>query len=105
MQKWLDSAVALLQRTSSGIDPDNHSDCLLELDEILDQEKSFTAGLDQLKTLNLLLVDFMETEEMSNLRHKVETVRLRDTDVKQQLDAHREVLQRCVLKYPYISLF
>ncbi|XP_039981881.1 nesprin-1-like isoform X4 [Xiphias gladius] len=95
MQKWLDSAAALLQRVSSEVELENHTDCMLDLEEISAQEKRFTAGLEEQRTLDSLLVDFMEPRVMSGLREKVEKLHLRNTEVKHQLDAYREVLQRC----------
>lgn len=106
VQKWLDSAAALLQRGTSGVDLENQTDCTQDLEEISAQEKSFTTALEELRTLNSLLVEFMEPGVMCGLREKVETMQQRNTDVKQQLDAYREVLQRCVLMYSYsISSF
>ncbi|KAG7239212.1 hypothetical protein INR49_029965 [Caranx melampygus] len=95
MQKWLESAAVLLQRGSSGVELENQTDCVQDLEEISVQEKSFTAGLDELRVLDPLLVDFMEPGVMSGLRETVETMQMRNTEVKQQLDAYREVLQRC----------
>lgn len=102
MQKWLDSAAALLQRVSSEVELENHTDCMLDLEEISAQEKRFTAGLEEQRTLDSLLVDFMEPRVMSGLREKVEKLHLRNTEVKHQLDAYREVLQRCVLMSSYV---
>lgn len=99
MQKWLDSAAALLQRCSSGVDLENLTDCMRDLEDLSAREKSFTTALDDLRTLNSLLVDFMEPGVMSGLKEKIETMQLRNMDVKQKLDAYREVLQRCVLMY------
>lgn len=99
VQKWLDSAAALLQRGSSGVDLENKRDCMQDLEDISAQEKSFTNALEELRTLNSLLVDFMEPGVMNKLREKAETIQLRNTDVKQELDAYRERLQRCVLMY------
>lgn len=102
MHKCLDSAAALLQRASSGVELENKTDYMQDLEEIADQEERFTTSLEELRTLNSLLVDFMEPGVMSGLREKVDTMQLRNTDVKQQLDAYREVLQRCVLMYSYV---
>ncbi|XP_026197444.1 nesprin-1 isoform X3 [Anabas testudineus] len=94
MQKWLGSAAALLQRCSSGVDLENLTDCMRDLEDLSAREKSFTTALDDLRTLNSLLVDFMEPGVMSGLKEKIETMQLRNMDVKQKLDAYREVLQR-----------
>uniref|UniRef100_A0A3B4YE87 Spectrin repeat containing nuclear envelope protein 1 n=1 Tax=Seriola lalandi dorsalis TaxID=1841481 RepID=A0A3B4YE87_SERLL len=96
MQKWLESAAVLLQRASSGVELENQADCVRDLEEISAQEESFTAGLEELRALDPLLVNFMEPGVMSGLREKVETVQMRNTEVKHQLDACREVLQRCI---------
>ncbi|XP_074471039.1 nesprin-1-like isoform X4 [Sebastes fasciatus] len=95
MQKCLDSAAALLQRASSGVDLENQTDCAQDLEDLSAQEKNFTAGLEELRTLDPLLEDFMEAGAMGELREKVEAMLLRNTEVKQQLDAYREVLQSC----------
>ncbi|XP_026174038.1 nesprin-1 isoform X1 [Mastacembelus armatus] len=95
VQKWLDSAVALLQKASFGLEVENQTDYVQELAEISDEENSFTAALEELRTLNPLLEEFMEPGAMGGLRDNVETTQLRNTDVKQQLDAYRDVLQRC----------
>lgn len=97
MQTWLDSAVAVLQRASLGVELEDQTDCVQDLEEISAQENNFIAGLEELGTLNPLLEDLMEAGVTSDLRKKVEAMQLRNTKVKQQLDAHREVLQRCVL--------
>lgn len=94
MQKWLDSAAAVLQGASSGVELENQTDCVQDLEEISAQEKNFTAGLEEMRTLDPLLEEFMEAGAMSE---KVEAMQLRNREVKQQLDAYREVLQRCVL--------
>lgn len=97
MHTWLDSAASVLQRASSGVELDNQTDCVRYLEEISAQEKNFTAGVEELRSLDPLLEDFVEAGAMSELREKVEAIQLRKTEVKQQLDAYREVLQRCVL--------
>lgn len=96
MQKWLESAAVLLQRGSSGVELENQADCVQDLEEISVQEKSFTAALDELRALDPLLMAFMGLGVMSGLRETVETMQMRNTEVKQQLDAYKEVLQRCV---------
>lgn len=105
MQKWLDSAAALLQKASSGVELEKQTECVQELAEMTNQEQNFTAALEELKSLNPLLMDFMESGAMEELRQNVETMQLRKTDVKQQLDAHREVQQRCVPIYYIIQIY
>ncbi|XP_063352154.1 nesprin-1 isoform X7 [Pelmatolapia mariae] len=95
MQKWLDSAAALLQRATTGVELENQADCAQDLEEILAKEKNFKAGLDEFGTLDPLLVDFLEAGVMRGLREKVNTMQLRSTEVKQQVDTYREVLERC----------
>lgn len=97
MQKCLDSAAAFLQRARLGVDLENQTDCVCDLEDISAQEKNFTAGLEELRTLDPLLEDFIEAKAMGELREKVEAMQLRNTEGKQQLGAYREVLQRCVL--------
>ena len=101
MQKWLDSAAALFQRVSLGVEMENRTNCVQDLEEISTQETSFKAGLEEQRTLDPLLVDFMEPGAMSGLREKVESAQLRYVEVKHQLDAYGEVLQRCVLLYSF----
>lgn len=103
MQTWLDSAAAVLQRANSGVELENQRDCARELEEISAREKNFTAGLEELSTLDLLLQKFIDAGAMSDLREKVDAMQLRKTKVEQQLDAYREVLQRCVLTYVYTA--
>ncbi|XP_028253699.1 nesprin-1 [Parambassis ranga] len=95
VQKWLDSSAALLQRAGSGVELENQADCTQDLDVISVQEKSSAAGLAELRTLDPLLVNFVEAGGMSGLREKVHAMQLRSADIKQQLDAYREVLERC----------
>lgn len=94
MQQWLDSAADLLQRGSSGVELEDQTERVRDMEEISAQEKGFTVGLEELRTLDPLLVDFIKPGAMS--REKVETMQLRNTEVKHQLDAYREVSQRCV---------
>jgi len=97
MQKWLNSAAALLHGATSGVELDNHTDCLRDLQETSAQENNFAAGVEELMTLDPLLTDFVEAGVMSGLREKVQAMQLRRIEVKQQVEAYREVLQRCVL--------
>lgn len=100
---WLDSAGALLQRASLGVELEIQTDCIRDLDGILSQEQSLTAALEELRTLDPLLEHFMEAGAMSKLREELKAMRLRDIEVKQQLEAYRELLQRCVFIYLHIQ--
>lgn len=97
MQTCLDSAAALLQRNSSGVDLENQADCVWEVEDVSAWETNFTTGLEELSTLDPLLEDFVKEEAMGEFREKVKAMLLRNTEVKQQLDAYRQMLQRCVL--------
>lgn len=97
MHTWLDSATAVLHRASTGVELENQTDCVEELEDVLAQETHFTAGLEEQRSLNPLLADFMEVGVMSELRENLEAMQLRKAEVKQQLAAHIELLQRCVL--------
>lgn len=76
---------------------EKQTDCVQDLEEISAQEESFTAGLEELRSLDPLLGEFMAAETVSELREKVEAMQNRKAEVKQQLDGCRDVLQRCVL--------
>lgn len=76
---------------------ENQTDCMRDLEEISAQEKNFTADLVELRSLDPLLEEFMDAEAMCELRERVEAMQQRRIKVKQQLDAYREVLKRCVL--------
>ncbi|CAB1447010.1 unnamed protein product, partial [Pleuronectes platessa] len=96
MQKWLDSAAALLLRASSGLELENHTDCVRDLEEISAEEKSFTVALEELRTLDPLLVDVTEPGVRCGEKD-AEKMQLKNTEVKHQLEAYREVLQRCAV--------
>ena len=97
MQTWLDSAAAVLQRGSLGVELENHTDCERDLEEISAQENNFTSALEELRSLAPLLEDFIEAGAKSGLRENVDRMQLRNTEVEQQLDVYRGLLQRCVL--------
>lgn len=97
MQEWLDSTAALLHGASSGVELENLTGLMRDLEETSAQEKNFAAGLEEMRTLDSLLVDFLKAGVISELREKVQAVQLRSTEVKQQVDAYRGMLQRCVL--------
>ena len=97
MQTWLDSAAAVLQRGSLGVELENHTDCERDLEEISTQENNFTSALEELRSLAPLLEDFIEAGAKSGLRENVDRMQLRNTEVVQQLDVYRGLLQRCVL--------
>lgn len=96
MHTWLDCATAVLQRASSEVELGNQTDCAEELEDVLAQETHFTAGLEEQRSLYPLLADFMDAGVMSKLRENLDAMQLRKADVKQQLDAYIELLQRCV---------
>lgn len=96
MQTWLDLAAAALQRAGAGVDLENQADCKQDLEEIAAQERNFTAGLQDLGTLDPLLADFVEAGAMAELRGKSEAMRRKNTEVKQQLEAYKEELRRWV---------
>lgn len=97
MHTWLDCATAVLQRASTGVELENQTDCVEELEDVLAQETHFTAALEEQRSLNLLLADFMEAGVMSELRENLDAMQQRKAEVKQQLGAYIELLQRCVL--------
>lgn len=80
-----------------GVELENQTDCVRDLEEISSQEKNFTADLVELRSLDPLMEEFMDAEAMCELRERVEAMQLRRMKVKQQLDAYTEVLKRCVL--------
>lgn len=96
MHTWLDSAVSVLQRASSGVELDSQTDCVRELDEISAREKTFTAGLMELRALDPVLVNVIESGAMSELRENVEVLQLKKAEAERQMEAFREALQRFV---------
>lgn len=98
MRIWLDCTTAVLQRASSGVELENQTDCAEELEDVLAQETHFTAGLEEQRSLHPLLADFMDAGVMRELRESLDAMQLRKAEVKQQLDAYRERLQRCVIR-------
>ncbi|XP_037304616.2 nesprin-1 isoform X8 [Pungitius pungitius] len=95
MQTCLDSAAALLQRASSGVDLENQADCVWEVEDVSAWETNFTTGFEELSTLDPLLENFIKAEAMGEFREKVMAMLLRNTEIKKQLDAYREMLQSC----------
>lgn len=98
MHTWLDCATVVLQRASTGVELENQTDCMEDLEDALARETHFTAGLAEQRSLNPLLGDFMEVGVMSKLRENLDAMQLRKTEVKQQLVSYRELLQRCVVR-------
>lgn len=88
--------MSVLQRASLGVELENQTDCVRDLDEIAGQEKTFAAGLMELKALDPLLVNVVQSGAMSELRENVEALQLRKAEAEQQMEAFREALQRCV---------
>ena len=101
---WLDSAASLLQRASLGVELQSQTDCVRDLEEIYARENNFTAASEELRSLSPQLEDFMQAGAMNELREKVEATQLRKTQVRQQLDAYREVLQRCVSVFSKLTV-
>lgn len=94
---WLETAGAFLQRVSLGVDQENLSESIEELQDILSHERAFKAGLEELRSLNPRLEPFVKpAAAMQELRRRVEEMRLRNTKFKQQLNEQDNVLQRCV---------
>uniref|UniRef100_A0A8K9XYB1 Spectrin repeat containing nuclear envelope protein 1 n=1 Tax=Oncorhynchus mykiss TaxID=8022 RepID=A0A8K9XYB1_ONCMY len=76
-RKWLDEAGAFLQRTTLGIELENQTESLRELEEISAQELAFMAKLDELETLGAQLdglVGLEVTKEMKESERKKEGV-------------------------------
>uniref|UniRef100_A0A8C7FND7 Spectrin repeat containing nuclear envelope protein 1 n=1 Tax=Oncorhynchus kisutch TaxID=8019 RepID=A0A8C7FND7_ONCKI len=76
-RKWLDEAGAFLQRTTLGIELENQTESLRELEEISAQEPAFVAKLDELETLGAQLdglVGLGVTKEMKESERKKEGV-------------------------------
>lgn len=96
MHTWLDSAAAVLQKASTGVELEDQTDCVGNLEDLLARETHFTAGLEEQRALNPLLEDFMEAGVMSELRGNLDAMQLRKAEVKQQLDVYTELLQWCV---------
>uniref|UniRef100_A0A8C7M5B3 Spectrin repeat containing nuclear envelope protein 1 n=1 Tax=Oncorhynchus kisutch TaxID=8019 RepID=A0A8C7M5B3_ONCKI len=74
-RKWLDEAGAFLQRTTLGIELENQTESLRELEEISAQEPAFVAKLDELETLGAQLdglVGLGVTKEMKESERKKE---------------------------------
>ncbi|KAM4529485.1 nesprin-1 isoform 3-T3 [Fundulus diaphanus] len=95
MQQWLDKAATLIHETRSGVEIENHKGCMQDLEELLAQEKNFTTSSEEIRTLDPLLVDFVEAGELKEIRKKTEAMQQVKKEVKEQVYAYREVLQRC----------
>ncbi|XP_031656062.1 nesprin-1 isoform X1 [Oncorhynchus kisutch] len=104
-RKWLDEAGAFLQRTTLGIELENQTESLRELEEISAQEPAFVAKLDELETLGAQLdglVGLGVTKEMKESERKkegVEVMRQKGSEVKEQLKGYREDLQSCAAQW------
>ncbi|XP_077366762.1 nesprin-1 isoform X9 [Festucalex cinctus] len=90
MQKCLDCAADFLQHTTAGLELEHHADWLLNLEEMNTQQKNLTAVFEEMTTLTLV-----DTQVMSELRGEVEATQVRCTEIRQQLEACREVHERC----------
>lgn len=98
MHTWLDCATAALQRASAGVELENQTDCVEDLEDVLAQETHFTAGLEEQRSLNPLLGDFMEAGAVSKLGEELDAMQLKKAEFKQQLHVYRELLQRFVVR-------
>ncbi|XP_042156778.1 nesprin-1 isoform X2 [Oncorhynchus tshawytscha] len=104
-RKWLDEAGAFLQRTTLGIELENQTESLRELEEISAQEPAFMAKLDELETLGAQLdglVGLGVTKEMKESERKkegVEVMRQKGSEVKEQMKGYREDLQSCAAQW------
>ncbi|XP_027896443.1 nesprin-1 isoform X8 [Xiphophorus couchianus] len=95
MREWLDNVSTLLHETRSGVEIENRKDRMQNVEEILAQEKNFTTSAEEIRTLDPLLVDFVEAEELKQIRTKIQSMQQMKEEVTQQVEAYREVLQRC----------
>jgi len=96
-QTWLDTAGSYLQKASQGVDQENQSESIRECRDLLDQERAFAAGLEELRSLHPLLETLVRpAAAMQELRRWVEEMRLRNITFKQQLEDQDNTLQRCV---------
>lgn len=102
MHTWLDSAVSVLQRASSGVERESQTDCVRDLDEVAAQEKAFAAGLMELRALDPVLVNVVQSGAMSELRENAEALQLRKAEAEQQMESFREALQRCASVSPRV---
>ncbi|CAL9692474.1 unnamed protein product [Knipowitschia caucasica] len=94
-QKWVDCAAAFLQRANAGLELENHTDWMQDLEEITAQEKDLTAALDELQIVDPLLVKIVDSVEMRKVHEQVEAIKLRKVEANQLLDVHRNTLKRC----------
>ncbi|KAG7275374.1 hypothetical protein CRUP_007930, partial [Coryphaenoides rupestris] len=86
-----------LQKASQGVDQDNQSESIRECQDLLDQERAFAAGLEELRSLHPLLETLVRpAAAMQELRRRVEEMRLRNITFKQQLEDQDNTLQSCV---------
>ncbi|XP_019750512.1 nesprin-1 isoform X11 [Hippocampus comes] len=92
MQKCLDCAADFLQRTTVvGMELKHNADRIPNLEEINTQEKNLMAVLEEMMTRELL----EDTRVMSELRGEIEAAQRRSTEIRQQMEASREVHERC----------
>lgn len=94
MREWLDNVSTLLHETRSGVEIENRKDRMQNVEEILAQEKNFTTSAEEIRTLDPLLVDFVEAGELKQIRTKIQSMQQMKEEVTQQVEAYREVLQR-----------
>lgn len=91
MQQCLDCAADFLQRTTVvGTELERHADRIPNMEEINTQEKNLTGVLEEMTTRELL----EDTRVMSELRGEIEAAQRRSTEIRQQMEARREVHER-----------
>ncbi|XP_061559702.1 nesprin-1 isoform X16 [Phycodurus eques] len=91
MRKCLDCAADFLQHTSIGVELEHHADWVQNLEEINAQDKNLSAFVEEMMTME----PPVDTHVMSELRGEVEASQLRGTEIRQQMEACREVHERC----------
>ncbi|XP_061127011.1 nesprin-1-like isoform X2 [Syngnathus typhle] len=91
VQKCLDRADDFLQHVSGGVELEHHANWTLNLDQIDNQDKNLAAVLEEMMTWEPLA----GTRLMKELGREVEAARLRSARVRQQMEACREVHERC----------
>ncbi|XP_061667964.1 nesprin-1 isoform X8 [Syngnathoides biaculeatus] len=91
MQRCLDCAADFLQHKSVGVELQHHADCLRNLEEIDVQDKNLSALLEEMMTSE----PPAEAHVMSGLREELQACQLRGTEIRQQMEACREVHERC----------
>ncbi|CAL8394133.1 unnamed protein product, partial [Arctogadus glacialis] len=93
-QTWLDAAGDALHGVGLGVDPEDQSESSRELQDLLDRDGAFSAGLEELRALQPLLKPLVRPAgAMQELRRRVEEMRLRNLTLRQQLEERYQALQ------------